>query len=142
MAIDGTYGFVYCGSNGLGVGVFRVHDELFEGLDYAGGRYQGTAVEDQHGNIHLRLSFAGPAGMAPVRGAAPQDATLSHEIRQIMPRDFGEGRPIEIISRSRSVTVMVRRIPDEFAPAATEGLSIAIATRLSTPFALGTPAPA
>jgi hypothetical protein len=140
MAIDGTYGFVYCGSNGLGVGVFCVHGDRFEGLDYAGGRYEGTAVEDQHGNIRLRLTFQGPAGMGLVRGTAPQDAALTREIRQIMPRAFGDGRPIEIISGSRTVTVMVKRIPDEFAPAATHGLSIQMAQRLSTPAALGTPA--
>ena len=142
MAIDGTYGFVYCGSSGLGVGVFRVHGGRFEGMDYAGGRYEGTAVEDQHGNIHLRLTFEGPAGMDLVQGTTAQDAPIRREIRQMMPRDFGGGRPIEIISRSRTVTVMVKRIPDEFAPAATQGLSIQIAQRLSTPAALGTQPPA
>jgi len=142
MAIDGTYGFVYCGSNGLGVGVFCVRGGRFEGLDYAGGRYEGTAVEDQHGNIHLQLTFEGPAGMDLVPGTTPQSAPLRREIRQIMPRDFGDGRPIEIISRSRTVTVMVKRIPEEFAPAATQGLSIQIAQRLNTPAALGTQAPA
>jgi hypothetical protein len=142
MAIDGTYGFVYCGSNGLGVGVFCVRGDRFEGLDYAGGRYEGTAVEDQHGNIHLRLTFEGPPGMAPVQGTTAQNAPLRRELRQIMPRDFGDGRPIDIISRSRTVTVMVKRIPDEFAPAATRGLSTEIARRLSTPAALGTHAPA
>jgi hypothetical protein len=138
MAIDGTYGFVYCGSSGLGVGVFCVCGERFEGLDYAGGRYEGTAVEDQHGNIHLRLTFEGPAGMVPVPGTTPQDAPLRRELRQIWPREFGNGRPIDIISRSRTVTVMVKKIPDEFAVAATQGLSVQIARRLSTPAALGT----
>ena len=142
MAIDGTYGFVYCGSNGLGVGVFCVHRDRFEGMDYAGGRYEGTAVEDQHGNIHLHLTFEGPAGMGLVQDATPQIAPVRREIRQMMPRDFGNGRPIEIISRSRTVTVMVKRIPDEFGPAATQGVSIQIAQRLSTPAALGTQAPA
>jgi hypothetical protein len=142
MAIDGTYGFVYCGSSGLGVGVFCVRGDRFEGLDYAGGRYEGTAVEDQHGNIHLRLTFEGPAGMGLVPGTTLQNAPLKRELRQIMPRDFGDGRPIEIISRSRTVTVMVKRIPDEFASAATQGLSIQIAQRLNTPAALGTQAPA
>jgi hypothetical protein len=141
MAIDGTYGFVYCGSSGLGVGVFCVRGDRFEGLDYAGGRYEGTAVEDQHGNIHLRLTFEGPAGMVPVPGTMPQDARLRRELRQIWPREFGNGRPIDIISRSTTVTVMVKRIPDEFAPAATQGLSVQIARRLSTPAALGTNAP-
>jgi hypothetical protein len=146
MAIDGTYGFVYCGSKGLGVGVFRVHGGSFEGTDYAGGRYEGTAVEDQHGNIHLRLTFEGPPGMGLVPGATPQDAAkdvpIRRELGQMMPRDFGGGRPIEIISGSRTVTVMVKRLPDEFAPAATQGLSIEIAQRLSTPAVLGAQAPA
>ena len=111
-------------------------------MDYAGGRYVGTAVEDHHGNIRLHLTFEGPAGMGLVKRAMPQDAPVRREIRQNMPRDFGDGRPIEIISRSRTVTIMVKRIPDEFAPAATQGLSIQIAQRLSTPAVLGTDTPA
>jgi hypothetical protein len=142
MAIDGTYGFVYCGSSGLGVGVFCVRGERFEGMDYAGGRYEGTAAEDEHGNIHLRLTFEGPAGMGLDQGTTPQETPVRREIRQMMPRDFGGGRPIEVISRSRTVTIMVKRIPDEFRPAATQGLSVQIAQRLSTPAALGTQAPA
>jgi hypothetical protein len=41
--IDGTYGFVYSGVNGLGVGIFTVLGERFEGVDFVGGRYIGTA---------------------------------------------------------------------------------------------------
>jgi hypothetical protein len=41
--IDGTYGFVYSGVNGLGVGIFTVLGERFEGVDFVGGRYTGTA---------------------------------------------------------------------------------------------------
>jgi hypothetical protein len=42
MASNGTYGVVYCGADGLGVGVFNVKDGVIVGADYAGGRYHGT----------------------------------------------------------------------------------------------------
>jgi hypothetical protein len=31
MGIDGTYGFVYCGNRGLGVGVFSINGDRIEG---------------------------------------------------------------------------------------------------------------
>ena len=62
MAIDGTYGFVYCGVNGLGLGVFTVADGVFRGRDYGGGTYEGSAREiaDGTGSISLSLSRCAP----------------------------------------------------------------------------------
>ena len=57
MAIDGTYGFVYCGSTGLGVGVFCVRGDRFEGLDYAGGRYEGIANARHLPNVERPEQF-------------------------------------------------------------------------------------
>jgi hypothetical protein len=34
--IEGTYGFVYCGINGLGMGVFTIKEEQFLGVDSGG----------------------------------------------------------------------------------------------------------
>ena len=51
MSIDGTYGFVYCGHRGLGIGVFLIEGQRIEGSDFAGGSYKGTAVQD--GNAWL-----------------------------------------------------------------------------------------
>ena len=53
--IDGTYGFVYSGLNGLGFGVFTILGEKFEGVDFVGNRYTGTARE-QHSCATTSLS--------------------------------------------------------------------------------------
>lgn len=53
--IDGTYAFVYSGVNGLGVGIFTVLGEKFEGVDFVGARYTGTAREKSDGTIPFRL---------------------------------------------------------------------------------------
>jgi hypothetical protein len=74
MAIDGTYGFVYCGVNGLGLGVFTVADGVFRGRDYGGGTYEGSAREIADGTIDLALSFEVRPGMFLVQGTAAQDA--------------------------------------------------------------------
>jgi hypothetical protein len=82
MSIDGTYGFVYCGVNGLGCGVFTVIGGKLTGEDYVGGKYTGNATERPDGTIKLSLSFevrpgrglraryrgAGTAVHAPRRG--------------------------------------------------------------------------
>jgi hypothetical protein len=36
MAIDGTYGFVYCGAEDIGIGVFTVSGGSVAGRDFAG----------------------------------------------------------------------------------------------------------
>src|ERR1700730_2608396 len=59
MAIDGAYGFVYCGANGLGIGIFTVIGEQFEGIDYDGIRYSGTAHENQDSTIQLAIRVPG-----------------------------------------------------------------------------------
>jgi len=53
MSIDGTYAFVYSGVNGLGVGIFTVAAEKFEGVDFVGGRYTGTyPAQARHAGLY------------------------------------------------------------------------------------------
>jgi hypothetical protein len=124
MTLDGTYGFVYCGTDGLGVGVFNVKNGKVVGSDYAGGRYHGTATEDAASReITLDVTFDVTPGTALVQGTAPQEVQYSRQIKQISPPDFGDGAPIKIIAPPGNVTAMVKRIPDEFEPAAFQGFT-------------------
>jgi hypothetical protein len=127
--IDGTYAFVYSGVNGLGVGIFTVLGEKFEGVDFVGGRYTGTARENRDGTISISIDFDIKPGMAVVQGTAPQDLPHRRHIEHEMPDGFGNGRPVEIPSPPGSVTVMVKRVPDDWARALSEGLSVLIGTR-------------
>src|SRR3954452_12407775 len=82
MAITGTYGFVYCGANGLGVGLFVIDkDGRLVGSDYVGAKYEGTASESSDGTINVDISFDVPPGVILVQGTSPQD--LPHK-RQVV----------------------------------------------------------
>jgi uncharacterized membrane-anchored protein YitT (DUF2179 family) len=71
--IDGTYAFVYSGVNGLGVGIIMVLGETVEGVDFVGGRYTGTARENDDQTISIAIDFDVKPGMTLVQGTAPQD---------------------------------------------------------------------
>ncbi len=116
MSIDGTYGFVYSGTNGLGVGVFRIDlAGKFEGADFVGGRYDGTAHENEDKTIALDIEFDVKPGMMLVQGTSPPDVTYRRRIRQNVPAGFGDGKPFELDSPPGFVTVMAKRVPDDFA---------------------------
>jgi len=124
--IDGTYGFVYSGVNGLGVGIFTVLGEKFEGVDFVGGRYSGTVREQHDGTISISIDFDVKPGMTLVGGTAPQDLPHRRHIEHEMPAGFGNGRSVEIPAPPGSVTVMVKRVPDDYARALSEGVSVSI----------------
>jgi hypothetical protein len=133
MAMDGTYGFVYCGANGIGLGVLTVTKGVVRGSDYAGGKYDGTAQENADGTIDLTLSFEVRPGVALVQGTSAQDVPHTRQINAHLPPHFGDGEPQEIASPPGTVTVMFKRVSDEFAPAATEGFTVTTARRLAAP---------
>ena len=127
--IDGTYSFVYSGVNGLGVGIFTVLGEKFEGVDYVGGRYSGTARENDDGTISGVIDFDVKPGMILVQETARQDIPHRRHIEHKMPAGFGNGRPVEIPTPPGSVTVMVKRVPDDYARALSEGFSVSIGAK-------------
>ena len=46
MSLDRTYGFVYAGVTGIGIGAMSINNGELIGADYSGGRYQGRITED------------------------------------------------------------------------------------------------
>jgi len=125
MALDGTYGCVYCGTDGLGLAVFNVKNGTVVGFDYVGDRYHGTATENgKNGEIALDLTFNVPPGVVLVQGTAPQEVPHSRHIAQILPPAFGDGTPVEFDTGPGIVTAMIKRIPDDFEPAAFYGFKV------------------
>jgi hypothetical protein len=125
MGIDGTYGFVYCGNRGLGIGVFLVEGQRVEGRDFAGGRYMGAAVPDEKGNIQLDVQMQVPAGVE----IASQDLPHTRHIHWTFPPAFGDGEP-QMVEFAGPVTVMVKRIPDNNAAIAKSGFTPETTARL------------
>ena len=130
MSIDGTYGFVYCGNSGLGIGVLSISGDQIEGHDFAGSSYKGTAVQDGDGNIVLDLQMQIPAGVILVQGTAPQDLPHTRQISWTFPPAFGDGEPQMVGFGPGPVTVMVKRIPDENAAIAKSGFTPETTPRL------------
>jgi hypothetical protein len=130
MGIDGTYGFVYCGNHGLGIGVFSIHGDQMEGRDFAGSSYKGTAVPDGDGNIVLDVQMQVPAGNVLVQGTAPQDLPHTRQISWTFPRAFGDGEPQMVEFGPGPVTVMVKKIPDENAAIVKYGFTSQTTARL------------
>jgi hypothetical protein len=111
MSIDGTYGFVYCGANDLGYGVFTVLDGKVTGTDCGRGRYTGTATEDAQGNIIVEYSFVVAPGMTLVQGIAAQDVPYTKTVTDKFPPLFGDGEPVR--ASQPPVWMMVRKLPPD-----------------------------
>jgi hypothetical protein len=132
MSLDGTYGFVYCGITGLGIGVIVVNEGAIVGSDYSGGRYSGTLIEDEAGDFKFSVDFLVAPGTTVVQGTAEQDVPYVRPLRHVFrPGTFGDGTPFKISVPPGEVTVMMKQIPDAFAPAATNGFTIEIARLIS-----------
>ena len=115
--MNGTYGFVYCGFAGVGVGIFRVSDSALVGVDLAGARYRGRISEDSAtGAFVLSFEMTVPAGVFLVQGTSPQDMSYTKSATVKLPADFADGKPFEVFIAPGNVTMMVKRIPDDFAP--------------------------
>ena len=124
MSIDGTYGFVYCGVNGLGVGLFVIENGRLIGSDYMGAKYEGTATEKRDGSIAIDISFEVPPGVIFVQGTSPQDLPHRRQISQTFPPAFGDGVPQAVASPPGTVTLMIKRVEDSFRDQAINGFRI------------------
>lgn len=128
--MDGTYGFVYCGDLGVGMGVFRIAGSELIGCDLAGGRYRGQISNNPDGSSRLSYQMTVPRGVFLVQGLIPMDVPYTLSNVTDLPPDFANGQPIEI-DFAGSVTMMVRRIAGEYAPYA-DGMEVNVRPRAAT----------
>jgi hypothetical protein len=117
MSADGTYGFVYCGDDGVGIGYITIQNNILKGVDLFGTQYTGTvgAIPNSAG-YKIVCSMSVPANVLLVQGTAPQD--ISHRRDDItfdIPPDFDNGEPIPLIVPPGKVTLMIRKIRDDLA---------------------------
>jgi hypothetical protein len=114
--MDGTYGFVYCGHIGVGMGVFTIADSDLVGVDFAGARYRGRVTPDKKtGLVDLSFEMAVPPGISLVQGTSPQELPYTKKASVKVAPNFADGKPFEVYVAPGPVTMMVRRIPDDYA---------------------------
>jgi hypothetical protein len=131
LSTDGTYGFVYCGASGLGIGVFTVRSGAVVGRDCSGASYHGTASDQPDGTIDLYVKMTIPPGISLVQGTSPKDEPHRRELVHRYPALFGDGQPIEVATGPGAITVIIKRISDGFASAAIDGISAETARKLA-----------
>jgi hypothetical protein len=124
VAIDGTYAVAYCGSIGLGVAMLKVDNGQVIGHDYVGSVIAGIATELPNGEIDLDISMLVQPGAHLVAGTSAQDLPYARGIKHRFPPEFGDGAPQTVLLTPGTMTVMVKRAADNWAPAATKGFSI------------------
>ena len=125
--MNGTYGFVYSGAVGVGMGVFNIKDNVIIGADVAGGRYHGHLADNQEtGGFDVLFDMFIPAGTFLVQNASPQEMDLTKtQISVQLKPDFDNGEPIKVFIPPGDVTLMIRKLPDEYSVYA-NGISITI----------------
>jgi hypothetical protein len=117
MSADGTYSFVYCGEIGVGLGVITIQNNILKGADVTGGRYSGVVSERPNAaGYRVVYDMFVPANVFLVQGTASQDVPHKRDdITLDLPPDFDNGEPISLIVPPGKITLMVRKISDEFA---------------------------
>lgn len=126
MSVNGTYSFAYCGELGVGAGIFAVQNNVLTGADVGRGKYHGTVSEnpDTKG-VHVVFGLFLPAGSFLVQGTSPQEISQTRSnISVDFPPDFDNGEPIKLFVPPGTLTVMIRRIPDDYAHYASANLHV------------------
>jgi hypothetical protein len=95
------------------------------GVDLGGVRYRGTAIANPDGTIKLAIDQTVPAGIFLVNGVSSQDVPMTRSFSVEAPPDFGDGDPFKAAIPPSSVTLMVKPIPDDWAPYA-DGVTVDI----------------
>ncbi|HUK07672.1 MAG TPA: hypothetical protein VLX09_07375 [Stellaceae bacterium] len=80
---DGTWGFVYCGFEGVGIGVVDVKNGRFRGRDIANGIYEGTITEGANGQWRLDFDMHQPPGAILVQGTSPSPFAMTRSHRSV-----------------------------------------------------------
>ena len=92
--IAGTYSFVYCGANDVGMGQFIIgQDGGFAGADLGGLIYTGIARENDVGWITLEIQLTIPAGTAARTAAATTCGGRAGSMTATTPITMSTGSP-------------------------------------------------
>jgi len=133
--MNGTYQFVYGGYIGLGFGVFRINGNHLVGAHFPGGKYRGTVSKDSiTGKITVAFEMLVKAGVALVQGTSPLEFDSTRTGSFTTPPDFGDGELFKVYIEPGYITLMVKRLPDEYSSFA-DGMRVTIEPTNESPSA-------
>jgi hypothetical protein len=119
MSIDGTWGFIYWGDAGLGIGVIVIRGRNLIGSDNW-VTYCGTVDEDPaSGELVVQVDMDIPAGVWLVGGAGAMDVPSKRSQSFRLPARLGDSTPIEVPIRPGKTMAVFRPVPEEWAAYAT-----------------------
>src|SRR4051794_805000 len=112
MSLVGTYGFVYCGNTGVGIGVLSINSGgEVTGCDLTGGRYRGHAHERANGEVLFDVVFVVAPDIEPSRARAPRRVLHTRPLKHVFPAKFGDGAPQNVLLPLGQVTAMMNKEP-------------------------------
>jgi hypothetical protein len=122
--LDGTWGFVFAGVLGIGIGGMVVKDGKFHGADSGGVKYRGT-IERVPGTDRVKLDFDMdvPPDIMLVGGGSAQELPMKRHQSFELPANFVDGIPVDLPLHGAKATGMFRPIDDAWAPLA-DGFTI------------------
>jgi hypothetical protein len=115
--MNGTYGFVYSGARGVGLGIFTLRDSVLTGSDTGGAKYSGHAVQDlPTGEVTMSFEMFVPAGTLLIQGTSEQEMDYTKtNLSLTLQRDFDNGEAFTVYIPPGNVNLMIRQIPDDYA---------------------------
>lgn len=125
MSIDGTYSIVASAIAGNSLGVASISRGNLFANDSAGARYSGKVAPTSNGEIDFDLELRLPPNTFGIWGTSPTETIQMRPLRASLPATVLEGVPHTI--PEYDITVIFRRISDDFAPmAGPQGLTMLI----------------
>jgi hypothetical protein len=122
--MDGTYGFIFVGNNGLGIGAFVIEDGRIHGADSGSAMYDGTVIDNPDGTITLDMVLTLPGDSFLVTGTSELGMISTRPVRATFPPNFGDGKAVDVPVRPGVAQVTVKRIPDDPWAAYARGFTI------------------
>ena len=106
------------------MGVFRITNSVLVGVDLAGAKYRGKVLEDESaGGIKIAFEMSVSSGVMLVQGTTALDTPYTKTAEITAPPDFGDGTPFQVYIPPGTITMMVKRIPDDYSAFA-DGITV------------------
>lgn len=107
--MDGIYSIYFTGNSGMGQAMLMIKDAIVNGADAAGVTLDGTLDSSRSDTVDIKLDLAIPPGIMIATGFINSDNRIVHQqIKETIPKNFGNGQPILIHTPTGPMNVVFR----------------------------------